>query len=270
MRLRDPKFLGTFGFVYAGYHIDRGLVVAWEAFVMVRKLAVTAITVSSSDPYIQIFVALLLLIVSYGMQERFHPFEATYLNNVEGLGLFSLIFTQIISILYLYVDSRSITTGNRDRVLEICVTGILIVANVMIVLVMVGSYVFAYWSYMHAKNTQYAQLNEERKEPFGALTKHRNPHVAEKKRLQIFETLVDCKVYTKPRLDSEVTGEIAESGDRVLIRGTPVEEYLTRRCRGRKVLWLQRADGQGWMKDRDERTGDFVINLVDFHPDDNT
>ena len=77
---------------------DRGAVVAWESFVMLRKLAVTAITVSSSDPYIQIFVALLLLIISYGMQERVTPFKVTYMNNLEGLGLFSLIFTQITSI----------------------------------------------------------------------------------------------------------------------------------------------------------------------------
>ena len=41
-RLTEPRFISTFGFVYRGYHTDRGLVVAWEAFVMLRKLAVVS------------------------------------------------------------------------------------------------------------------------------------------------------------------------------------------------------------------------------------
>ena len=45
-RLAEPRFMSTFGFVYNGYHTNRGLVVAWESFVMLRKLSVTAITVS--------------------------------------------------------------------------------------------------------------------------------------------------------------------------------------------------------------------------------
>ena len=60
------------------------------------------------------------------------------------LGLFSLIFTQIVSILYLYIDTRALATGKKDLVLEVVVTGVLMLANVLIVVAMVGSYVVAW------------------------------------------------------------------------------------------------------------------------------
>lgn len=227
-RLAEPRFISTFGFVYRGYHIDRGVVVGWESFVMLRKLAVTAITVSSSDPYIQIFVALLLLIISYGMQERFLPFETQLLNNIEGLGLFSLIFTQIISILYLYIDSRTAETGEKDYALEIVVTLILMVANIAIAVTMLGSYAYACVLHSRSRSEEYNTFQEERDEPYGPMTTFKNPRRTAKPRLRLYKTLTDQTIYTKPMRSSESTGEIAEAGDQVLVGGDAVQECVAR------------------------------------------
>ena len=106
-----------FSFLYNGYRTDKGMVVAWEAVVMFRKLAITTIPILNEDPYVQVLLALILLVFSYGIHEKFLPFETTLLNMLETIGLFILIATQIISILYLYIDEKARTTGKKDKVL---------------------------------------------------------------------------------------------------------------------------------------------------------
>jgi len=269
-RLAEPRFMSTFGFVYNGYHTDRGLIVAWESFVMLRKLAVTAITVSSSDPYIQIFVALLLLIISYGMQERMQPFETSLLNTIEGVGLFSLIFTQIISILYLYIDSRAALTGKKNKMLEYIVTVVLLLANIIICASMVFAYILAWNQHRQITNRSFKKFIAARDEPFGPLTKHRNPRITPPIQFEVFTTLEDCDVYLLPLLSSEKTGETAERGDKVVVSSSQVE-YVRARCgRGREVAWLEFADGTGWILDCDLRSGDSVVRLTGHRDDDGT
>jgi len=250
---RSLRLALQFGFIYQGYHTDRGPVVSWESFVMLRKLTVTAITVSSSDPYIQIFVALLLLIISYGMQERFKPYESPMLNNIESLGLFSLIFTQIVSILYLYIDTRAAATGTRDKMLEYGVTAVLMGANIAIALAMGIGYAISWAQHCRVSNREYARFIEERDLPFGEITKYANPYVGPGKRFAIFKALEDCPVYLKPMLsNSEKTGEIAEKGDEVpMLISEKTDEYIRpRSCCGhrkaRHATWMKRADGTGW------------------------
>jgi len=270
-RLNEPRFMATFGFVYNGYDTNRGLVVAWESFVMLRKLAVTAITVSSSDPYIQIFVALLLLIVSYGMQERVMPFETTLLNNIEGMGLFSLIFTQIVSILYLYIDSRAEATGKKDKVLEYAVTVILMSANCAIALAMTGAYLLAFAEHQKTAQREYHKFIEERDEPYGILTRHRNPRAEVAERLQVFRTREDCSVRVKPMLSSEKTGETTEEGKSVLVSQIIAEYVTPRPCkRGREIAWLQLSDGTGWILDTNLHTGEPAVELIGHREDDGT
>ena len=211
-RLGEARFMQTFGFVYRGYCVDRGNLVAWEVFVMFRKLAVTSITVLTADAYIQIFVALLLLIIAYGMQERFLPFDSVMLNNIEGAGLFTLIFTQIISILYLYVDHLTRETGKRDKFLEAIVTLVLLTANILIFSAMGFTYVRAVIDFYNLSHRDFNAFKEERDEPFGPLTRVRNPYPAGPRRFEVFRLLTDCDVYTKPGLSSEMTGEMAEKG----------------------------------------------------------
>ena len=258
------------GFVYRGYDTSRGLVVAWESFVMLRKLSVTAITVASSDPYIQIFVALLLLIVSYGMQERVMPFETTNLNNIEGVGLFSLIFTQIVSILYLYIDSRAEVTGKKDKSLEYIVTGVLICANLAIVVAMLASFLIAWKNHNKVTNREFRTFVDERDEPLGPLSRHRNPRIQPAERLKIFNVKSDVHVHIRAQLSSEKTGETMERGKDVLISASS-PEYVTPWCRrGRSVVWLELADGTGWIIHSNLKTRQANVELVGHREADGT
>jgi hypothetical protein len=269
-RLDEPRFMATFGFVYNGYHTNRGLVVAWESFVMLRKLAVTAITVSSSDPYIQIFVALLLLIISYGMQERVMPFETSTLNNIEGAGLFSLIFTQIVSILYLYIDSRAEATGNKDKQLEYIVTAVLMFANCFIASMFVLTYLYVWKNHYVSANREYRKFIEERDEPFGAVSRYRNPRRQPRDRLKVFRVKTECDVHFKPMLSSEKTGERMEEGKTVIVSRTQAE-FVTVWCkRGREVAWLELSDGTGWILHSSLSTADPNVELVGHRDDDGT
>jgi hypothetical protein len=132
---RDAAEYGTvrmrsrFAFLFHGFATDRsGVVVAWEAFVMLRKLAVTLAGSSISDPYLQILAALLILIVSALATAYVQPYETVWLNLLDILGLFVLIVTQVLSIVYFYADSATqpfMDTGT----LEILITIVLFAIN---------------------------------------------------------------------------------------------------------------------------------------------
>jgi len=97
-----------FGFLFNGYETDRatdqsGVVVAWEAVVMARKLFVTLAGATISDPYLQILAALLILIFSVSAQAYYQPYEPHLLDALDTLGLLSLLCTQVLSILYVRV-----------------------------------------------------------------------------------------------------------------------------------------------------------------------
>ena len=106
-----------YGFLFNGYETDRatdqsGVVVAWEAVVMARKLFVTLAGATISDPYLQILAALLILIFSVSAQAYFQPYEPDLLDALDTLGLLSLLATQVLSILYvrlgcIFMCSRS-------------------------------------------------------------------------------------------------------------------------------------------------------------------
>ena len=137
----DIRFISRFGFIFMGYSTDRGWLVAWEAIVMCRKLVITLIaTLGSRDPYLQILASLLLLVASYGLHERFLPFENAALNKIEAGGIFCLIWTQTLSIIYLYSDARAEQEGTEPSFLiEAAVTVLLTIANVGMMVWLVGT-----------------------------------------------------------------------------------------------------------------------------------
>ena len=118
-----------FAFLFHGFATDRsGVVVAWEAFVMLRKLAVTLAGSAISDPYLQILAAQLILIVSALATAYVEPYETAWLNLLDILGLFVRIVTQVLSIVYFYAEAA--TRPFMDAVtLEILVTVLLFVIN---------------------------------------------------------------------------------------------------------------------------------------------
>jgi hypothetical protein len=129
------------GFLFAGYSTDRsGMVVAWEALVMLRKLAVTLAASAVADPYLQVLFALLILIVSCVSTAYVQPYEITMLNLIDIGGLFVLIVTQILSIMYFYAESVERPFMDR-RALEAIVTAFLFLLNISALLSFLIAYI---------------------------------------------------------------------------------------------------------------------------------
>jgi hypothetical protein len=113
-------------------------VVAWEALVMVRKLAVTLAGSILKDPYLQILAALLILVVSALATAYVQPYESASLNLLDTLGLFALIVTQIFSILYFYVAASPNQLLDPEAI-EATVTVLLFAVNIS---AMLGFFVY--------------------------------------------------------------------------------------------------------------------------------
>jgi hypothetical protein len=129
-----------FAFLFNGYATDRSsVVVAWEALVMLRKLAVVLAGSVLRDPYLQILAALLVLVVSFGATAFVQPYETSWLNLLDVLGLFALIATQILSIVYFYTETATYPFMDTDA-LEGVVTALLFALNAIVLLTLAVCY----------------------------------------------------------------------------------------------------------------------------------
>ena len=129
-----------YGFLFAGYDTHRsGLIVAWEMLVMFQKLIVTLVGSTIADAYLQILVAIMILVVSCIMQAYFQPYEVDYLNVLHTLGLFILIVTQVLSILYFYSQGAERPFMDADT-LDTLITVGLFLANVLSIIAFLLTY----------------------------------------------------------------------------------------------------------------------------------
>ena len=85
------------------------------------------------QPYLQILVALLILVVSALATAFVQPYETQWLNALDTIGLFALIVTQILSIVYFYAENTEYPFMDRAA-LEVAVTGVLILLNTSVLL----------------------------------------------------------------------------------------------------------------------------------------
>ena len=131
---------------------------------MLRKLLVTLAGAGISDPYLQIIAALMILIISFGLQSFFQPYEPIALDVLDSLGIFCLLCTQILSILYLYVDTSSTLVVNKT-VLEYIVTFGLFLMNGIALISFLAGYVIAYlqldWWSLRCKKREMLWLVED-------------------------------------------------------------------------------------------------------------
>jgi hypothetical protein len=146
-------YRARYAFLFNGYATNRSaVVVGWEALVMIRKLTVTLAGSTIKDPYLQILIALLILVVSFGLTAFVQPYENLALNILDVLGLFALIITQIASIVYFYTQE-----ANRPfmdpQALEVAVTSLLFALNGTMALVFISAYVYEYAD-LHALYTR--------------------------------------------------------------------------------------------------------------------
>jgi hypothetical protein len=266
-RLNEEQFRMKFSFLYNGYRTDKGMVVAWEAVVMFRKLAITTIPILNEDPYVQVLLALILLVFSYGIHEKFLPFETTLLNMLETVGLFILIATQIISILYLYIDEKARTTGKKDKVLEWVVTLLLGSANSCVFAVMIYG-LFQTFVHNHFVATGNRKRFEEQfvrdrnnELEWGDLTVP-NPRLEPDLQLKL-QAKENFAVLVLPNALESVTGEIVAKGSTVMVDSDTIEAYVRVGChRGHAVTYFRRADGRGWLVDPNPLTGRQTFDYI--------
>ena len=96
------------------------------------------------DPHIQIMLALLILIASLMLQALVQPYESTLLNVLDVGSLFVLILTQVLSIVYLYLDTLEgdLPLGMTRSVLESCMTAALFTANISVIITLFVAFVW--------------------------------------------------------------------------------------------------------------------------------
>ena len=139
---RISDFRKSYGFLLAGYNRERGsIIISWEVVIMLRKLVISSIaTLIAEDAYLQICSALALLVLALAMHATFEPYDGDTLNTVETLSLVGLIMTQVVSVLYLYIDSPAAPAGFKAAWVEGLITTVLIVMNVAVILLITALY----------------------------------------------------------------------------------------------------------------------------------
>jgi hypothetical protein len=251
------------GFLFAGYATDRsGAVVAWEAWVMLRKLAVSFAGSVVADPYLQILSALLILLISCVTTALVQPYEIVMLNLLDVAGLFVLILTQTLSIVYFYVESAEHPFMDPTA-LEILTTLALFLLNAVVILSLVVAYVFEVFSVRQ----KCARMNTQ-------LVKVVTDTAAVEQALQAVETEegfwwhhpADVAVRKRParvfREDGTVMGDWNwhddKAGDGIsTTRPTLLEEIENRRS-------VHVGDTIGWMSRKNVRTlSAFEVELGD-------
>ena len=152
------------------YSNERGqLVIAWEIVIMVRKLMIATIATIARDSYVQISWALALVVMALVLQARFSPYERSkhitedgdvehgsdILNNIETISLLCLVYTQIISIVYLYIDDGDSSSQSdpmlQSKWVEGLITAALIILNGICVVTLFSFYIWAKIAPIHYK-----------------------------------------------------------------------------------------------------------------------
>ena len=130
----------SLGFLFAGYSTTRGgFVMSWEAVIMLRKLVITLLSILDLSPTVQILSALLLLAASFALTVNVRPYRNRTMNLLEEGSLCVLFFTQALSLFYLDVTTRELSTGEHDKLTEDLTTLGLIVLNAIAFVVLGGA-----------------------------------------------------------------------------------------------------------------------------------
>jgi len=138
------KVRERFGFLFHGYRTNGSIVVvSWETSVMLRKLFVTLAGAIFTDPYLQIIAAQMILVLNFGLVAYFKPYEKRSLNAIDSLGIFCLLCTQTLSILYLYADTAERLPIGKVA-LEACITIGLFSMNILALAGFVVAFGIAY------------------------------------------------------------------------------------------------------------------------------
>ena len=98
---QDERRVATMaGFLIDGYRGD--VAWFWEFVILVRKIVILGVSLFLWEPFMQSFVAIVVLIISLVVQLHLRPFQLAALNLLEAMSLASLLATQLTGVLMWY------------------------------------------------------------------------------------------------------------------------------------------------------------------------
>ena len=97
------------GFLMDGYRVE--VAWFWEFVILTRKLIILGISLFIAEPFMQSFIAIIVIIIALSIQLFFHPFELIALNVLEIASLASLLATQLGGVLMWYKQQPGRSDG---------------------------------------------------------------------------------------------------------------------------------------------------------------
>jgi len=103
-KLDDPEIIHKYSFIYNGYQQNKYY---WEAIIMLRKLMFITNSVFSGSVNLEIYLCLMLVIISFVIHQYCRPYTLESLNDLERVSIFSL---GVVSFCALYFQTASAGT----------------------------------------------------------------------------------------------------------------------------------------------------------------
>ena len=138
------------GFLMDGYRVE--VAWFWEFVILTRKLIILGISLFIAEPFMQSFIAIIVIIIALSIQLFFHPFELVALNVLEIASLASLLATQLGGVLMWYKQQP----GRSDGI-EYYRAGATVVLFGVNGAVVVGFVVVAAWFWFKQKSKMIVQ-----------------------------------------------------------------------------------------------------------------
>ena len=133
---RDPAFCAQYGFLFVGYRREAAW---WEIAVITRKIALVFVLVFlDQNKFLQSIWTLFVLFVATAAQLNWKPFEKPSMNRMEAFGLYTLLFTQLISIAYYWIEQDSTKDDDEKASITTATTVLLLAINIDTIVVLLG------------------------------------------------------------------------------------------------------------------------------------
>lgn len=107
-----------------------GIVMSWEAIVMLRKLCITCLSVFRFSAIAELMLAICLLVTCLVLQVNVRPYNVHWLNVLEEITFVVLLLTQVLSMIYLDLETRT-QEGSRLQDAELWTSVALICLNAL-------------------------------------------------------------------------------------------------------------------------------------------
>ena len=125
--LTDRLMLKRFGFLYQGYSLQRKIY-GWESIVLLRKFVIVMVATTLEDPWYQTVAGISIIVLALLLQVHYKPYDNSLFNRLEVQVLVVLVFTQVLSLVYLRSQSLELSDAAHTAY-DITITSALLLLN---------------------------------------------------------------------------------------------------------------------------------------------